>query len=138
MSYLIDTNVISEFRKKRRADSNVLRWVDSTLPSEHFTSVLVIGEIRHGIELLRRRDNRQALAMEDWMNGMIARYDGRILTVDRRVADAWGRLGIPDPVPEIDGILAATAMVHGLTLVSRDNALLSLRSVRCINPFEPT
>ena len=138
MSYLIDTNVISEFRKKRRADSNVLRWVDSTLPSEHFTSVLVIGEIRHGIELLRRRDNRQALATEDWMNGMIARYDGRILAVDQRVADAWGRLGIPGPVPEVDGILAATAMVHGLTLVSRDNALLSLRSVRCINPFEPT
>ena len=133
MNYLIDTNVISEFRKTRRANPNVLRWIEATLPSEHYTSVLVIGEIRHGIELMRRRDAPQAQAMEQWMHGMIAKYSGRILPVDQRIADAWGHLGVPD----IDGLLAATALVHDLTLVSRDNALLSLPVLRSINPFEP-
>ncbi len=136
MSYLIDTNVVSEFRKERRADPNVLRWIDATLPSEHFTSVLVIGEIRHGIELMRRKDRQQAESMEAWLQGMIAKYGGRILPVDQRIADLWGRLGIPDPVPDIDGLLAATALAHGLTLVSRDKALLSLTALRTINPFE--
>lgn len=137
MKYLIDTNVISEFRKAKRADPNVLRWIEATLPEEHYTSVLVIGEIRHGIELMRRRDAPQAQAMELWLSGMVARYAGRILPIDQRVADAWGRLGAPDPVPEIDGLLAATALVHDMTMVSRDNALLSLRELRSINPFEP-
>ena len=137
MTYLIDTNVISEFRKEHRAHPNVLRWIGATLPAEHHTSVLVIGEIRHGVELMRRRDPRQAEAMELWMAGMIAKYGDRILPVDQRVADAWGRLGVPDPLPDIDGILAATALVHDLTLVSRNEALLSLRSVRSINPFKP-
>ena len=136
MKYLIDTNVISEFRKNQRANANVLRWIKATLPEEHYTSVLVIGEIRHGIELMRRRDAPQAQAMEHWMDGMIAKYAGRILPVDQRIADAWGRLGVPDPVPDIDGILAATALVHDLTLVSRGNALLSMRELRSINPFE--
>ena len=137
MNYLIDTNVISEFRKAKRADANVLRWIEATLPEEHYTSVLVIGEIRHGIELMRRRDVPQAQAMELWLSGMVARYAGRILPIDQHVADAWGRLGVPDPVPEIDGLLAATALVHDMTMVSRDNALLSLHELRSINPFEP-
>lgn len=137
MNYLIDTNVISEFRKVRRANPNVLRWIEATLPEQHFTSVLVIGEIRHGIELMRRRDVPQAQAMEQWMDGMIAKYAGRILPVDQRIANAWGYLGVPDPVPDIDGLLAATALLHDLTLVSRDNALLSLRELRSVNPFEP-
>ena len=135
MSYLIDTNVILEFRKEHHADPRVLRWIGATLPSEHHTSVLVIGEIRHGVELLRRRDPQQAHVIERWMNGMIVKYSSRILPVDGRVADAWGRLGIPDPVPDIDGLLAATALVHGLTLVTRYAALLSMGGVRAINPF---
>ena len=135
MTYLIDTNVISEFRKEHRSDPNVLRWIGATLPEEHHTSVLVIGEIRHGVELMRRRDPRQAEAMERWLAGMVAKYHGRILPIDDRVADAWGRLGIPDPVPDIDGLLAATALVHGLTLVTRDTALLSIGAIRAVNPF---
>lgn len=138
MNYLIDTNVISEFRKKRRANPHVLDWIDATLPEEHFTSVLVIGEIRRGVERIRRRDPGQAQTIEEWLFGMIARYEGRILPVDRNIAEAWGRLGWPDPVPDVDGLLAATALVHDLTLVSRDNALLTLDAIRSINPFEPS
>ena len=134
MSYIFDTNIVSEFRKPR-THPNVQRWLDSTRPEQHHTSVLVIGELRHGIELKRRYDALQAGHMDRWLEAMIARLDGRILPVTLSIAEAWGHLGIPDPVPDIDGLLAATALVHGLVLVTRDDALLSLPSIRALNPF---
>ena len=137
MSFLIDTNVISEFRKKRRADSNVIRWMESTLSSEHFTSVLVIGEIRRGIALKRRYDMEQAQVTERWLNDLINHYSGRILPIDQSVAETWGELGVPDPLPVIDSLLAATALVHGLVLVTRDEALLAVKEIRSVNPFNP-
>lgn len=135
VNYLIDTNVISEFRKEHRAHPAVLRWIGRTAPEEHHTSVLVLGELRHGIELVRRHDERQAGALERWLSGMIAKYQGRVLPVSAAIADYWGRLGIPDPIPEVDGLLAATAIVHDLTLVTRDQALLGIKGVKAVNPF---
>lgn len=135
MSFLLDTNVISEMRKGQRANPGVRRWAASTEPRVQFTSVLVLGEMRYGTELKRRHDPRQADILEAWLQKSIRAFHGRILPVDDRIADAWGRLGIPDPIPDIDGLLAATALVHGLTLVTRDTALLSIDAIRAVNPF---
>lgn len=135
MTYLIDTNVISELRKERRADAAVLKWVQSTRPEEHHTSVLVIGELRRGIEQLRRRDGVQARLMDDWLMGMIMKYSGRILPVDMNVCDIWGHMGTPNPVPVVDSFLAATAIAKGLTVVTRDAGILAMKGVKSINPF---
>jgi toxin FitB len=135
VKYLIDTNVVSELRKRDRAHPAVLRWIALTPAKALFTSVLVIGEIRHGVELKRYRDPVQAGRLEHWLHDVIRKFHGRILTVDQRTADAWGHFGIPDPVPDIDGLLGATASVHGLTLVTRDRGAVARYGVSVINPF---
>ena len=81
-----------------------------------YTSVLVVGEIRRGIELLRRRDPTAAATLDQWLRRLSETYGERILPIDRRVAECWGALNVPDPVPAVDGLLAATAMEHELTL----------------------
>jgi hypothetical protein len=134
VKFLLDTNVISEIRKGERADSNVTRWVVRTPVEEIGTSVIVLAEIRRGIELKRRRDQEQAKSLDRWFAQMRARLGDRILPVDEPIADAWALLGIPDPLPLIDGLLAATAKVHGLTLVSR-NADLRRTGVTLLDPF---
>ena len=135
MSFLLDTNVISELRKGQRADPGLQKWAASTEPRRQFTSVLVLGEIRHGTELKRRHDPRQAAVLEAWLEKSIRMFHGRILPVDDKIADAWGRLGIPGPLPDIDGLIAATAKVHGLTVVTRDKAILAMNDIKSINPF---
>lgn len=135
MTYLIDTNVISELRKNARANPAVLRWVGSTRAGEHHTSVLVIGELRNGVELKRRRDPLQAGVLEGWLNDVILRYEGRILPVDARIAQQWGKLGVPDPLPAVDGLLAATALVHDLTFVTRNRVDVARTGVRILDPF---
>jgi hypothetical protein len=135
VTFLIDTMVISELRKRERAHPAVLRWVRSTTADQHHTSVLVIGELRRGVELKRRHDRPQAAALDEWLDTVVARYDGRILPVDETVAQAWGRMGIPDPVPDIDGLIAATAAVHGLILVTRERKAAQRFGVSVLNPF---
>ena len=135
MSYLLDTNVISELRKRERGHPSVIRWAASVDPVSLFTSVLVIGEIRRGIELKRRTDTAQAIALEVWFDRMRLSLAGRIIAVDERIADAWGRLGVPDAVPAVDGLLAATALVHDLTVVSRNVSDLRRTTARVLNPF---
>ena len=136
MSYLLDTNVISELRKRERGHLSVIRWAASVDPVSLFTSVLVIGEIRRGIELKRRTDMAQAIALEAWLERMRTGLVGRIIPVDERIADAWGRLGVPDAIPAIDGMLAATAIVHDLTVVSRNLGDLSRTAARVFDPFQ--
>lgn len=136
MRFLLDTNVIFELRKGSRTDAGVLQWSLGTSPQAQFTSVLVIGELRRGVEQKRRTDSEQAAALERWLDRSILSFEGRILAVDQQVALVWGRMGIPDPVPEIDGLIAATAMIHDLIIVTRDKAILALKDVRSINPFE--
>lgn len=135
MSYLIDTNVISELRKAERGHPEVVRWAASINPAGLHTSVLVIGEIRRGIELKRRNDAVQAAALDAWLEKMRAGLGPRILPVDERVATLWGRLGIPDALPAIDGLIAATALVHGLTVVTRNLGDLARAGVTILNPF---
>ncbi|MBM3647207.1 MAG: type II toxin-antitoxin system VapC family toxin [Alphaproteobacteria bacterium] len=135
MRFLVDTNIISEIRKRDRANSNVARWVARVRAAYICTSVLVLAEIRHGIELKRRRDPVQAKAHDRWSFQMRTRLADRVLPVDEPVADAWATLGVPGPVPLIDGLLAATAKVHGPTLVTRNVDDLAGLHVALLNPF---
>ncbi len=120
MRYLLDTNVISELRKGVRANSGVRAWFAMCADGELCTSVLVLGELRRGIENLRRRDPSAAAALEHWLARVHESFADRVLDVDAAVADRWGALSVPNPVPAVDGLLAATALEHGLVLVTRN------------------
>lgn len=135
MKFLLDTNVISEIRKRGRANPNVARWVMQTPVADMGTSVIVLAEIRRGIELKRRRDPEQARAFDRWFSQMRARLGARVLPIDEPIAEAWARLSIPDPLPFIDGVLAATAKVHGLTVVTRNTADIARTGAKSIDPF---
>lgn len=135
MKFLLDTNIISEIRKRDRAAPNVARWV-ARIPAEEIgTSILVLGEIRRGMELKRRSDPEQARSLDRWFSQMRIRLGNRVLPVDESVAEAWALLGIPDPLPLIDGLLAATAKVHKLTLVTRNVAHMAAAGVTLLDPF---
>ena len=136
MSYLVDTNVISELRKGARADPEVRRWLESLDPDDVFLSVIVIGEIRRGIESIRRRDASAAASLDRWLKRVVSGHEGRILPVDARTADEWGRLNVPDPIPVVDGLMAATAKVHGLTLATRNVRDVKRTGVSLLNPFD--
>lgn len=134
MTWLLDTNIVSELRKGERADPRLRAWFAGADDGALFTSVLVVGEIRRGIESLRRRDVPSALALEHWLGALTDGFADRILPVDRAVAEEWGRLNVPDPVPTVDGLLAATARVHGLTLVTRNTRGVARTGVPLLDP----
>lgn len=136
MSWLLDTNVISEIRKGRRGDPGVLRWANGR-QDDAWLSVLTVGEIRRGIELKRRKDEVTARHLDVWLQGLLGSFESRILPVDARVAELWGRLNVPDLRPTVDTLLAATALVHGLTLVTRNVGDFSGTGVKVLNPFDP-
>lgn len=136
MSYLVDTNVISELRKGDRCNGNVSIWWSSVDDDDIFLSVLTIGEIRKGIENIRLRDQRAAFSIQRWLRKLTASYGSRIIPVGAEVADEWGRLNVPDPLPVIDSLLAATAKVHHLTLVSRNIRDVERTGALLLNPFE--
>jgi predicted nucleic acid-binding protein len=133
--FLLDTNILSELRKQSRCDAGVRHWVEGTTGEELFVSVLVLGEIRQGVERIRLRDQNQARTLEKWLQSILTEFADRILPVDERVADQWGRLGLRQPVPTLDALLAATALVHDLTVISRDEDGFRNTGVRIINPF---
>ena len=135
MSYLLDTNVISELRKGKRAEPRVSNWFDGLADQEIYLSVLTIGEIRRGVESVRRRDPDSATALESWLARVAETHRDRILPVDRAIAEEWGRMSVPDPLPVVDGLLAATAKVVGLTLVTRNVAHVEATGVELLNPF---
>jgi toxin FitB len=134
--YLIDTNIISEVRKGRRCDANVAAWYRATPDDELFLSVLVIGEIRQGIERLRPRNVRQAAALEKWLDEILGSFGERVLPINERIAQIWGRLNSRDVLPVVDSLLAATSEAHGLTFVTRNVKDIERSGVRCLNPFE--
>lgn len=136
MSYLLDTNVVSEARK-RGGNPNVKTWLKSVPWRDLYLSVLVVGEIRQGIERLERCDPEQASKYEAWLIELRERFSGQILDVTIEVAEEWGRMNVPDPISTIDGLLAATAKVHGFALATRNTADLERTGVALLNPFEP-
>ncbi len=132
--FLLDTNVVSELRRPR-PDTGVVDWIDAVRSSDLRLSVLTVGEITQGIERLALRDVRQAMAIAEWRDRLVNGYGDRIAPVSREVAEAWGRLNAYRPLPVIDGLLAATAVVHGWTLVTRDSDAVTGIGVKLLNPF---
>jgi predicted nucleic acid-binding protein len=135
MGFLIDTNILSELQKGGRADIGVRTWYDNCNPEDLFLSVLVVGEIRQGIERLRRRDPVQAEKLEHRLADVQTMMHGRILAITENIAQKWGCINSPDPMPVIDGLLAATALEHDLTLVTRNVRDVKRSGVITLNPF---
>jgi predicted nucleic acid-binding protein len=135
LSCLLDTNVISELRKGERANAAVSAWFEGLADEEIFISVLTIGEIRRGIESIRRRDLDSAAALDGWLARVVEAHRDRIIGIDRAIAEEWARLNVPDPLPVVDGLLAATAKVADLTLATRNVADVEGTGVAIFNPF---
>ena len=137
MSWLIDTNIISEVRKGDRCNPNVSAWYQSIAEVDLYLSTLVLGEIRKGIESARPRDRDKAAMLEHWLGRVEAAFAGRVFGVDNAISDQWGRMSAIRPIPVIDGLLAATAVVHGLTLVTRNDRDIVGLGATVLNPFQP-
>ena len=135
MRYLLDTNVISETRK-RRPETKVIRWLETSSPDAHYLSVLTIGEIKKGIVQHRRRDPAGAQRLEHWLNGLRELFAERILTVGDSEATCWGELAGNSGLPVVDGLLAATALVHDLTLVTRNTKDFARIDVDLLDPWQ--
>jgi predicted nucleic acid-binding protein len=136
MAFLLDTNVVSELRKTA-PNGHLLAWYQRHAAAEVYLSTLVIGEIRQGIERLRPRDRKQAAALERWLSGLVTSYGDRILPVTAEIAEEWGRLNASRPPPPVvDGLMAATAKVHRLTLATRNVSDVAGTGVPVVNPFE--
>ncbi len=135
MRFLLDTNVISESRKRDRTHPNVAGWVARTPVKEIGTSVVVLAEIRRGIELKRRNDPGQAEGMDRWFAQMRTRLGDRVLPIDEPIAGAWAMMSVPDRLPLIDGLPAATAKVRGLTFVTRNTVDVVRTGVSILDPF---
>lgn len=135
MSLLLDTNVVSELRR-RKPDPLVMNWFGQTREEELHLSVLTVGELRQGIENLRAKDSSRARALDKWLAGLVSSYAERIVPVTAEVAQRWGTLNVPQRLPIIDGLLAATALVHDWTFVTRNTKDVERTGVRTVNPFQ--
>ena len=138
MAFLVDTNVLSEIRKKDRCNPQVTAWIGSVDPDELFISVLSLGEIRRGIELIRKRDAPSARVLHTWLKGLATHYEERILPITPNIADRWGQLSPDQPLPVTDGLLAATALEHRLALVTRNVVDFRRSGVELLDPFAPS
>jgi hypothetical protein len=134
--YLLDTNVLSELRKGVRCDARVSAWAASVRGERHCLSVLSLGEIRKGIERLRRHDPERCAVFEEWLAKLMADYDTDIIPITDQIADRWGRLEAERPLPVIDGLLAATARELGLTMATRNVKDFAGTGIEVVNPFE--
>lgn len=135
MSFLLDTNIVSEARKGVRADAGVRRWLSTVRVEDLYISVLVLGEIRLGIELLRGRDPTQAERLDSWLGELRDYYSERALPVTAEAAELWGSINASNPLPTRDSLMAATAMVRDMSFVTRNTADVDRTGVRTLNPF---
>ena len=136
--FLLDTNVISELRRPDKADRNVVDWAGAIPAANFFLSAISILEIELGALLIARRDAAQGAVLRAWIDDQILpRFEGRILAVDTAVAQKCARLHVPDPQAERDALIAATALVHGLTVVTRNVADFASTGAAVLNPWQP-
>jgi predicted nucleic acid-binding protein len=136
--YLIDTNVISEARKRGRANRGVREFFAKTIKAKEqvYISVVTIGELRRGVELIRHRgDIKQAEELEKWLSALVVDYGDYILGIDGETAQIWGRLRVPHPENALDKLIAATALIYDLIVVTRNDKHFRDTGVRLINPF---
>ena len=135
MSFLLDTNIVSELRKGAKTHAGLLAWFDEQPARSLFLSVVTVGEIRQGIEQARRTDPRWAGSLDRWVQGLTQYYEDRLLSIDGTVAEEWGRIRAGRTVPVVDALLAATARVHDLTIVTRNVRDFRGLAVRVLNPM---
>tara|TARA_R110002049_G_scaffold287954_1_gene470234 strand:+ start:566 stop:982 length:417 start_codon:yes stop_codon:yes gene_type:complete len=136
MAYLIDTNVLSELRKGAKTNRSVRSWADNHRHIRQCVSVISLGEIRRGIELLRKKAPRRCPAFEQWLSALHEGYGDDILPINEEVSDCWGKLMAIRTFPAIDAYLAATALVYGLTVVTRNTSDFAGTGVGLVNPWE--
>jgi len=137
--YLVDTDVISELRKKDKADRRVVAFFKgaSAEDAQLYLSVVTVGELRRGVELIRHRDDRRQASMLDrWLNDLVAEYAEQVLPFDTDIAQVWGKLRVPHPENPLDKQIAATALVYDLTLVTRNTLHFASTGAKLRNPFD--
>lgn len=136
--FLIDTNVICEMRKGVRASPAVRAWFQKHAAHVHYLSVLTVGEIRRGVDQIRTKDPDKAAVYEKALSEIMVNFESRILGIGLDEAEIWGRLSAVDRLPDVDGLIAATAMAHGLTVVTRNTKDFLRSGALVLNPWEFT
>jgi predicted nucleic acid-binding protein len=135
VTFLADTNVLSELRKRTRADERVRAWTAAHGWSAIHTSWIAIAEMKRGAALVARRDPAQAAMLEKWISEVLDHLGDRVLPVERSVAEAWAHLMVPNPRPAMDALIAATAQVHGLTLATRNVRDFAGSGISLVDPW---
>ncbi|MGC1650873.1 MAG: type II toxin-antitoxin system VapC family toxin [Candidatus Sulfotelmatobacter sp.] len=135
--YILDTNVVSELRKAKKANQNVTKWAQPLPSATLYISVISILELEIGILLIERRDKDQGAILRGWMGRhVLPTFSGRILAIDTAVAQRCATLHVPNPRSDRDALIAATALVHGLTVATRNVADFDGMGVDLLNPWE--
>ncbi|WP_375305374.1 type II toxin-antitoxin system VapC family toxin [Bradyrhizobium sp. A11] len=135
--FLLDTNVISALRRPDKAHRNVVAWANTIPAASFFISAISILEIEVGARLIQRKDTTQGAVLRNWIdNHILARFDGRILAIDTAVAQRCAQLHVPNPRAERDALIAATALVHSLTIVTRNVGDFESTGVALLNPWD--
>lgn len=137
--FLVDTKVISEVRKRERADKGVMAFFRKAAQDDAdlYLSVVTVGELRRGVEIIRHRgDKSQATRLENWLDGVLREFASNILAVDEEIGQLWGRLRVPRPEHSLDKLIAATALIHDLIVVTRNVDDFAGTGARVLNPFE--
>lgn len=137
--FILDTNVIAELRKGRngRADANVIEWAGSVLAENQYLSVITVLELEKGVLIVRRRDSRQGALLRAWLdNQVIPAFGSRIIPIDTAIAQRCAALHVPDPQSERDTLIAVSALVHGMTVVTRNTQDFVATGVLTLNPWQ--
>jgi hypothetical protein len=134
--FVLDTNVVSELRRPHKPDPNVRAWASSVAVGDIYISAITVLELELGVLSVERRDEAQGRVLRNWLDGQILlRFEGRILPVDTAVAQRCARLHVPDPRAERDALIAATALVHAMTVVTRNTTDFEATGVTILNPW---